>query len=86
MVDVDRQAGVPKAVQVCFPQLQLPSGIAFADLQDAAALIMAWSCDDAPFDDGEDFRGLMVAAKVYELLAARAAAYTRTARAVEARD
>lgn len=64
--------------RAAFPELVLPEGITFADLEDAAALIMAWEHDAQPFEDGSDFRGLMVAAKVYELLAARAAANKRT--------
>jgi hypothetical protein len=78
MVDDSRQAGALASIGESgqLSRLALPLNIKFDDLVRAGALALAWERDEPPFD--RDFRGMLLAAKVYEHLAAAAAVNSQT--------
>jgi hypothetical protein len=51
-----------------FPGLHIPVGLTFEDLVRGAEMVLAWERCDEEFAD--DFRGLMLIAKLYEYLRA----------------
>jgi hypothetical protein len=57
-----------KMRKALFPGLKVPVGLTFEDLARAAEMVLAWERNDDEFAD--DFRSLMLVAKLYEYLRA----------------
>jgi hypothetical protein len=61
---------VPNIRETLFPGLKVPEGLTFEDLCHAAEMVLDWQDEHE-----DDYRGLLIAAKLYEYL--RAADSTR---------
>ena len=56
---------VPNIREALFPGLKVPEGLTFEDLWHAAEMVLDWQDEHA-----DDYRGLFIAAKLYEYLRA----------------
>jgi hypothetical protein len=73
MTDVTLQQVKAKTRHPIFPNLVIPDGLTFEDLERGGDMVFAWARHDDEF--AGDFRGLMLVARVFEYL--RAAASVR---------
>ena len=68
-----RQAEItPEMRQTLFPELTIPEGLSFEDLERGGEMVFAWVRGDDEF--AADFRGLNLVAKLHEYLRAAAVA------------
>ena len=58
----------PEVRKALFPDLKVPEGLTFEDLERGGEMVFAWERNDDEFAD--DFRGLRLVAKLYEYLRA----------------